>query len=238
MARELPRSMITRYNSSRYRVVQFDGSASKTVVILFTTWRASPRLDEPVFGEAFLQKLDMNYIAVRSAENDWFQGAIEPALDSVRCAIAGRVPLGYGSSMGAYAVLNFAAELGIERSVCFVPQSSIDPKKAPFELRWREEAALLDFHCDQVAEQSGTRATIIYDPLHKSDAQHVERISETSSVRGIKLRSAGHNIAQFLRSSSLISALSTALLTNENFSNESLRLLLRPLDQSGCLDLD
>ncbi len=228
-----PEGPRTIYGSAHYRVVQMDFQESDRVFILFTTWRADQHLDQPVFGEAFLTRRRMSYIAVRSAFNDWFQGPIEPAITQVKAAVCGRRAIGYGSSMGAYAALNFAPDLGLERSVCFVPQFSIDARKAPFETRWRSEAACLDFHSDGISDHAGHQATIVYDPLHQRDAQHVELIAQTHRVRRVEIPAAGHDVAEALKVAKIIGRVTTELLASVPPTEDELRILFAPVQTQG-----
>lgn len=202
-------------DTPNYRVGEIRSSEDDFVVVLFSTWRHNPSLDGPAFGEQFLRKLKINVIYIKSATNDWYQGDVAPAIEVARKHIAGRTAVGYGSSMSGYAALNFSAELGLERSVLFSPQFSINGDIVPFEQRWRDEAAVLQFEHDNIINLSGIRCDIVYDPFHV-DARHVKLIAARNFVNHIKLPFAGHDTAKLLRLSGVLHDVSRNLILGQS----------------------
>lgn len=113
-------------------------------------------------------------LAILSAANDWF---LNPDLGPLRDVLARLAP-GYravrasGFSMGGYGALLFSQALRMDYVALFAPQVSIRATIAPFERRWRVEAALLDTPLAAVQDQLALtarrdlRGVIIYDPFY------------------------------------------------------------------------
>src|SRR3712207_3764874 len=82
-------------------------------VVCFGTWLPVPGGPRPPFGFAWCRSRGLNVVSVRSLRNDWYQNAeMDRILDLVDAACGPARPrFGYGSSMGAYAVLNFSTRL-------------------------------------------------------------------------------------------------------------------------------
>ena len=129
------------FRGERYRVRHWRTDATPRTVVSFTTWLAKPGLDEDFSGAGFFIHRGINLIGIQSTDNDWFQhGEIARALAAVREATPGHQRIGYGGSMGGYAVINFADALDLHSLVAICPQVSVDPARAPFEDRWLSEA--------------------------------------------------------------------------------------------------
>jgi hypothetical protein len=97
--------------------------------------------------------------------------------------------------MGAYAALNFARPLRADRVLSMMPQYSIDPKKVPFETRWRAEAAQTRFIFDFMDQplKPDAKAYIVYDPLHKLDRAHAKAIARSSNCYLVPMPLIDHN---------------------------------------------
>lgn len=154
-------------------------------VISFEYWKPAPTLEGEFSGEGFFRHRGLNAIGIMAAENDWFQDdEILQVLAAIRAATPGYRLIGYGGSMGGFAVINFAQDLGLASLVAVIPQFSIDQAKAPYEHRWREEASRLAFAHDKISQIAPvTSGWMVFDPwcvdgLHVRDIQRTHRMSE------------------------------------------------------------
>ena len=154
-------------------------------VVCFEYWKSEPTLDGEFSGEGFFRHRGLNAFGVMSATNDWFQDdEILTALAAIRAASPGWRLIGYGGSMGGFATINFAHDLGLASVVAVIPQFSIDAAKAPYEHRWRGEAARLRFGHDKIATiPPVTSGWAVFDPWcvdgqHMADIQRHHRLSE------------------------------------------------------------
>ncbi len=157
------------------------------VAVTFEYWKPAPTLEGEFSGEGFFRHRRMNAIGIMAAENDWFQDdEILEVLAAIRAATPGYRRIGYGGSMGGFAAINFAHALELASLVAVIPQFSIDAAKAPYETRWRDEAARISFRHDRIADMPPvTRGWMVFDPwcvdgLHARDIQRRHRLGEVA----------------------------------------------------------
>ncbi|NPD17557.1 hypothetical protein HOY34_20440 [Xinfangfangia sp. D13-10-4-6] len=167
------------YRSANARVIVTGQPVGKTCCVTFFTY-ASDESTLPLvngFGEEILTRLALPAVHIINLKNHWWQ--IPDLQDCLQAAqeasSAATRRIGYGSSMGAYAVLRFSEALAIDESLCFSPQFSISRKLVPFETRWSKEARSLDFSQESMKIRQQGIHHIIYDP-GCDDRQHVELI--------------------------------------------------------------
>jgi hypothetical protein len=162
--------------------------------VSFDYWRED-RAGFPVMPPV-ATALAMGYasLVISSAANDWFLNPDAGALRDVlaRLAAGYRVVRASGFSMGGYGALLFSRALRMEYVALFAPQVSIRAAVAPFERRWRTEAAMIDTPLaaaeDRLAGVAGSdlRGVIIYDPFH-SPAERLHARAIQAIAPGIAL---------------------------------------------------
>ena len=191
------------------------GAADRPLVVTFDSLNADLRLDRPGFGEAWLAQCGYDAVHVVSARNAWYQDRDTPALlETVRSAVAERARVvTYGSSMGGYAAVRFAAALGAHAAVALSPQFSIDPAAAPWETRWTEYAHGLVFGEAPPAARVGApeRVFVVFDPLNR-DRLHADALARLHPVVAAPVRHAGHPAGTFLAESGLLSQAVQAMI--------------------------
>lgn len=202
-------SLAILHRGDRYVVRFLKCNDAPTAIVCFEVWKAQPSLEGEVFAEGFLRNRGYNIIGILAAENDWFQRAeIEAALAAIRAATAGYDLIGYGGSMGAYACINFADWLGLRRVIAICPQYSIDQRRAPYEIRWRAEAARIlangGFSHDRVDQvRPPVNGWIIFDPTGE-DRRHEADISRWHNLERVPLRFARHQEMRMLSQCGLL----------------------------------
>lgn len=211
-------------------MILFDGRDIKVVgrriqttggdlVITFTGRAANPPVEKG-FGETYLDKRGIPAIHFISKKNHWWQTpeTVE-ALEALRVGgfLEGRRLTLYGSSMGGYAAMRFSRLLKPYQVIVFSPQFSIDGTKVPFEARWRNYAAKLDFSEDNMAEgiDPDTRMLVLFDPMFKPDAQHVEMFEKLRPVERVVIPFAGHNTARLLSEIGIITSVTGSLIQGQ-----------------------
>jgi len=179
------------------------------VVICFDQWTQNPDITAPPFGFAFWKSRGANVVAVKSGVNDWYQGAEMPAILAAIDEMCGdRERIGYGSSMGAYAVLNFSTELRISQALLFAPQFSIDRSLVPFERRWTGEFERTKFVRDQVAvSRPIERGAIFFDPREIDDGRHIALISVRHPLPIVKVPFSSHSTIQYFSTAGALARL-------------------------------
>jgi hypothetical protein len=132
-----------------------------------------------------------------------------------------------GNSAGGYAALLLGTMLGADVSLCFGPQTLVDPDAmAAFgDRRWERElgglkrAGELDARYSDLVtalpqlEPAGTRHEVYFDASFGLDRTHAERIGELAGVQLHPLDGGAHGIAQMMRESGELKRVLTAALT-------------------------
>ncbi|WP_421989690.1 hypothetical protein [Roseococcus sp.] len=199
------------FDGTTLRVVDASRPADSDVLVITFPAR-SPRqgLDRRPFGQQFLQASNISSVHVTADRNHWFQTTeAEAAIQAIKpIAARFRRVVTYGSSMGGYGALAWSRRLGATDVVAISPQFSIDRRRVPWERRWSEEAATLDFFDDDMAENLNPDATVtlIFDPL-TADGRHGAEITALSARASTLLAPfGGHPAGTFLRDIKLLSS--------------------------------
>ncbi len=202
---EQPAPRLTElYRSPRYVVRSLHCNDEPFAVICFEYWYPAPSLDREFAAEGFFRDRRINAIGILAAENDWFQHPdIAGVLEAIRAATTGFDLIGYGGSMGAYGAINFADALGLRTTVAVCPQYSIDSALAPYETRWRAEAARIAATCgfgyDRIAQvRPPQTGWLIYDP-GSVDLLHARAIQASHLFAEIPIRFARHQEMRVLQ---------------------------------------
>lgn len=111
--------------------------------------------------------------------------------------------IGYGVSLGGFAISLHANALKLDRALLMMPLSTYSPHIAP----WEPKAVTADkatqySGCNDDAVVCKVPLTIIYDPLYKTDRLHVERYS--CHITRLKLSGVGHRIPRALQELGLL----------------------------------
>ncbi len=195
---------LTIFSGQYLRAVAWNVGSAQRLVATFDHYRAgrcgfpelrrSVRFTAPGFGQ----------ISITSAANDWF---LNPDLKPLRMALRatdwqGAEVVGLGLSMGGYGALMLSRALRLTRVLLVSPQLSILPRLAPFEARWRAEAARVDPDLDRVdvSIRAGLRGVVLFDPAMKRDRRHAWAIHDLAPlIRPVALRFAGHPALQHIK---------------------------------------
>jgi hypothetical protein len=178
------------YHSTTAKVVIVGDPAGRPCCITFFTFSTNEAHLHLVhgFGEAALIKARVPAIHFINLQNHWWN---IPDLSACLAAAAPYVSsasrrIGYGASMGGYAALRFSNALNMDEVLAFSPQFSIDRVKVPFEHRWEQHAALLDFSAEGMEISQSARHHIVFDP-RSIDLNHAGLIVDANPDADITL---------------------------------------------------
>lgn len=185
--------MRTLFQNKLYRIVRTDpGSRPLGTIVYFHPVRANPGNEELLpFEEVaevnFLTRAGFVGIFVQSARNDWFQHrSLSNGFARIRKERDLPRPLmSYGSSMGGFAAVAFASDVGADFFFAASPQASIAPAfMARIEdRRWRQHMKF--FSRDRIMKGASRdmRGLLCYDRLHPHDRIHaavIERVTKAT----------------------------------------------------------
>lgn len=177
---------------------------SNPIVVSFHYAQNIPSIDDfnedkdNIFGFSFLKSNQINVISISPLNrNSWYRDDEVVAFLSSIVTYIDAFPLrvGYGSSMGGFAVGAFSKLLKLDRALLLNPISTLDDNKAPFEKRFNStQSEWKGIYSD--ASKLFIEGVLIYDPLCKEDRMHAKRFKVGMSL--IPLIGAGHNVPKLL----------------------------------------
>ena len=124
-----------------------------------------------------------------------------------------------GSSMGGFGAASFARLMKADCTLAIAPFSTLNLDLAPWEDRWPEQTAELDWSgplSDAATEiTAAPNAFLIYDPLDGKDRAHVKRLHTARAAAGqktmmLRYPGGGHEVAKPLAWLGMMKQLSTA----------------------------
>lgn len=147
------------------------------VLFSFHFWDPKPGLEGEIFAESYARARGWNWIGLKPRCNDWYQGAEIPDLLTGAREIAGaRRLVSYGTSMGAFAALNFAGFLRADYVLALAPQVTVNPAEALYDDRWAADSAQITFRHEWIGQGPAiTRGLLIYSS-HRREAVHATEI--------------------------------------------------------------
>ena len=174
------------------------GARGGTVIITFGSYTNEAVLDRAGFAEEFLEREGIDAIHVINRYNQWYQ---HPDRAEILSTIAAAVrPYGraitYGSSMGGYAALRYAASCGADTAVALSPQFSVDPRVVPWEIRW--QADVVRTHFDEPRYVPAAHQYVFFDPRVSLDRRHVDLIAQVGATHRIAIPYGGHPVGALL----------------------------------------
>lgn len=195
----------TLYRSEHFLVRRVGDFSKKLLVVSFDSYTDNPSLDRPGFGEGFLSSIQIDALHVISRTNAWYQ---YPEFDEALKTIADvsrqyEQVFTYGSSMGAYAAVRHGARLNAT-AIAIAPQYSVDPGIMPHENRWHEAQNLAFIQERRQPIDPPKKTFIFYDPFHKLDRSHVQKIAQDIPVTEITIPYAGHVTGVYLAEAGLL----------------------------------
>lgn len=143
-------------------------------------------------------------LSIKSRANDWFINDETPALEESLATVAtefGAVHM-LGWSMGGYGAFRFARAMEASRVVAISPQVSLDSGVAPYEWRYKTEAAGFDPDLGAIPSPGGTGPSglILADPFIPADMAHARAlVAMFPQVRIVRLAGGGHPASRLLR---------------------------------------
>ncbi|MBN9027324.1 MAG: hypothetical protein J0H20_17415 [Rhizobiales bacterium] len=216
--------------SGRSYGVSADIRADGPVVVCFDPWINKPDPDRAPFGLRYFSTNNINVLSVKSHGNHWYQHEeMDEVVDRINQRLLGRDRVGYGSSMGGYAAVNFSERLSLSRVLLFSPQYSPDLKRVPWENRWQEQESLACRY-DVVSEIAPVPGYLFFDPHNRNDQRHVDLITQRHPLTTIKMPFAGHHVLDWFGQNRTISQLIKSLVFDPTRERDAIRT--RRLDRA------
>ena len=207
------------------------GNINRWVAITFTPFVAETEnaLEGSGYAGEFLLANRFDVLAFKSSKNLWFQNLSRETLNEVQQFLETAEPkyekrVGYGSSMGGYAAIQFSNALKLDVVLALSPQFSIDQ---PYDQRWALAAKNIVFQhrINQAAIHNRCKYFVAHDPRNL-DTVHIEKlralIAPTLFV-DINIPFAGHPVSYYLAETGLIQDLALSAFRLSNIGSVNIR---------------
>ncbi|UJF20742.1 hypothetical protein [Shewanella sp. OMA3-2] len=161
----------------------------------------------PVWSFDYFANRKLNIIAFNHiGEGNYFDSAIFISyLDTLKHAIAiFPSKVGYGTSLGGFALSLHADRLGLDKALLMMPQSTYCKSIAPWD------PIVVNAQDSKVSDMTTldgkgckTPLTVIYDPLSIADRLHVKRYEQALTT--LKIYAVGHRVPRALQHLNMLS---------------------------------
>lgn len=126
--------------------------------------------------------------------------------------------IGYGGSMGGYAVIKFSNILNLSKAIAFVPQYSINPADVS-DNRYNKYFDKNINSGMKIVEKDVNEHCfyhLVYDPYFEADTNHTQRIEPLlKNIKTTKLKFSGHNATTILAGSEMFQSFVSEQLAPE-----------------------
>lgn len=206
---------------------------NKSVAFTFTAFTPSTKADKDAlvgvgFGGELLLRNGFDVVAFKSAKNLWYQNLLAETIVEIESFISTSSTtyvkrVSYGSSMGAYAAIQFSRALKIDIVLALSPQFEIDQ---PYDQRWQSLAQQIEFQyrIDSNAISDSCKYFVAYDPKNE-DTLHIQKLSALiDEYHLIEIRTpySGHPSTTYLFETGLIQNIALSVLQHATFDQLSI----------------
>lgn len=210
-------SFKTIFRGDSIRVVGFDWDRAE-VLMTFTRRAANP--PHKPFSPGLAKANGLGFIGFVSLDNHWWQTDDFPrAIDALQERLDPRTNVtAYGTSMGGSGALLASQFMKISNCVVSVPPLIIDQAYSPWEPRfqgsWKGRPLL---HVPQFDKIQPEQTTVIYDPFHKIDREHIRHMGRSGlRMQRIPAPFMGHTPLEEVQKAGFYREFSQALIVNGN----------------------
>ncbi|MFN3313497.1 MAG: hypothetical protein ACK46Q_08520 [Hyphomonas sp.] len=210
-------SLKTLFRGESIRVVGFDLDRAN-ILMTFTRRAANP--PHKPFSPGLAKANGFGFIGFVSLDNHWWQTEEFPlAFDCLKRQICAEAKItAYGTSMGGSGALLASQFMSIKNCIVASPPLIVDQEYAPWEPRFQEswkDRSLL--HIPDFSKNQPEMTTVVYDPFHKIDRQHVRHMTDSGlRIRRIPAPFMGHMPLEEVRRSGLYREFSQEMIINGN----------------------
>lgn len=202
------------FEDAEIRVVHRPGSSDYSLVT-FAALGHRPNGDW-IWAGPPIEKLDIEAIGIIAHRPNWFPAAaMQAAAPVIRDLLRPRA-IGYGYSMGGYAVLKYGRLLGLTHGLAVSPQVSIDPADVPQERRFRpHHDPVLHANMAVVAPDPPPISFVVGDTMWDLDGLHLRQAATLPGVHVIPLPFMRHAAIDRLTSTRVIASVLDLVLAGD-----------------------
>jgi len=181
------------------------------------------------FAESFLAGRDIPALHFVAKSNHWWHTLEMPTCLEIAAPLAARAKrrVGYGSSMGAFGCLRFGDCLGLNAIAAFAPQYSVNPKKVPWEGRWKDARSQIQDFSGELCAKTCKEIFVFFDPV-SIDAVHTKLIAAEMSIKHLAVPDCGHFVLKHLNGHGVLGDMIQGIISGE-IDDDALQLAISQL---------
>jgi hypothetical protein len=189
---------------------------SATCVVCFSNHQADGQ-PRRTFGEEYLRRLELAGVFVTAQWTHFWQvpemAAAMAAARGFARSYADRAT--FGSSMGGFGALGWAAEVEANRIIAVVPQTTYTDPAVPLDREWRDLLARVRLTRAGIPAMLpvGVEPQVVYDPGSVIDRAHADWLARRRPVARLHVPGAGHGVLRLLKDARLFRPVMGGLLT-------------------------
>src|SRR5699024_446461 len=212
---ELPESLVVELYNNQESKIEYYKKASNTKCIVVTFDHMYMNWKQPPFGFPFLEKKNIDVIAIRKRKKKTFQQdlslesfvrVVKPLLHNYTHIVF------YGHSLGAYLALYYGAVFKNIEMLVTAPRLSIHPVYGKAKLANKGFK-----HNIQMNYNENLRPIIVYDSKNNRDQNYVEKdiITSYPNAHLIQIPYGGHGMVKHLQRMGKLKEFITMVLNNK-----------------------
>jgi hypothetical protein len=161
-------------------------------------------------------KLDLESIGVIGRRSAWYPAASMRAAAAVLRPLMRPRAIGYGYSMGGYAVLKHGAILGLSHGLAVAPQVSIDPAEVPQDQRFhRRHDPVLHAGMAVAPGDAPPVCFVAADPYWQPDAFHLDWAVRINAAVAVPMPFLRHAVISRFTSTAMLARLCAQVLEGD-----------------------
>jgi hypothetical protein len=205
------------YEDAHLTCVEQFGTQRDAVIVSFGEMLMRPSPEKPIWAGAPLRKLGFAGIGFVAKAENWFpKDSIHNAAAAVRSRIANYpARIGYGFSMGGWAVLNYAQLFNLDISIAFSPQYSINPEEINDRRFSRHFDPLLHKDMAIIKQKCPGFNVVVCDPHDPGDWESAQKIAHAIDTTLIPLPHVGHGSVRCITRTNTLGAIFTAAMAQD-----------------------
>lgn len=181
------------------------------------------------FGAGFGKGIfpGMNEFIIRRSRNHWYQTSeILEVIGIINRIARGTQVITYGSSMGAFAAINFAPMLNASKFIALSPVFDIETGNAPGDMRWPQEGRMLDWRYNFIKTGQCRSASGYVFYSGAQDEKHAALIKRQTQATAIPVEYGGHPCTFYINDTYKLKAV-VAEIADGSFSTDRFHAVVR-----------
>lgn len=202
------------YEDDALSCIYQPGQREDVIVISFSEMLMRPSPDHKIWAGQPLKNLDIPAIGFVAKSQNWFpQKSVDNAFHLISERLA-KYPkrIGYGFSMGGWAILRYAQKFNLDACISFSPQFSINPEEIEDKRFSRHFNSTLNKGM-AIADKDGSALNfIVCDPFDRGDWESALKITDTIDAKLIKLSNVGHGSVRCVKGTTVLGTIFSGVL--------------------------